>query len=207
MLEKTYDKPMKGESSKSFEKFTIYRDLSPDIRSIKKVAEIILDKDGIGKDREEYNLKFKRMEKSLEGLSLRWFWVERTLINDSERLIQEQKEHEREFKEVNRDLIDSFKMVINFSKKRLIDLNEEVVCKANGEKYSPLSLVKMAQDITTTLKTANEQIRLCFGLSTTNDNININANVNSEVELTGELSVEDRRERNEDYIREFIEGR
>ena len=137
------------------------------------------------------------MEKSLEGLSARWFWVERTLISDTKKLIREQEEHDKEFKEVNRDLIDSFKTIISSCNKRLVNLNQEIVLKVNGEPYSLAAIIKMTQDIATTLKIANEQIRLCFGLSTTNDHININAKVKAEADVTVNLLDNVKRKRKE----------
>lgn len=185
MKKKTYDKPMKGESTKSFKKFKIYDNLPPENRTIEKVAEILLEKEEkVTKSDKNYEPLLKKMITSLTNLSSRWFWVERSLMHDSEKLIEEQNKHKKEFDEVNKTLIECFKLIINSCKKRLIDLNNGLIFKANGEPYSQLSLVKMTYDITLTLKTANEQIRLCFGLSTDNKHVAFEGEVNQKLDVT-----------------------
>ena len=62
---KTYDKPMKGESAKSFKKFKIYDNLSPGERTLEKVAEIVLEEEGVKKSDENYNTKLKKLISSL----------------------------------------------------------------------------------------------------------------------------------------------
>lgn len=186
--EKTYDKPMKGESSKVFKRFMIYRNLSPDVRTIEKTADIILQDEGMKKSDENYESAHKKMVSSLGNSSSKWFWVARSLMYDNDLLIKEQLEHDKEFKEVNRELIDNFKEIIHYCNKQLNDLNNGVVKKSDGGDYSAMTLSKMVSDIAFTLKTSNEQIRLCFGRSTDNKHVNMDANVNTTV--SGKVDVD-----------------
>lgn len=179
--EKTYDKPMKGESAKSFKKYKIYEKLSPNERTIEKVAEIILEKDGVTKSDQNYATKLKKLISSLKNLSARWFWEIRSNLHDSDTLLKEAEKHEKEFEKVNETLIKCFKMIITSCENRLIKLNEGIPRKQNGAPYSFTTLVKMTYDIALTLQIANSQIRLCFGMPTDNTKIYHEANVNKNV--------------------------
>ena len=190
MTDKTYNKPMKYESADSFHKFTIFDNISPNERTIERAAEIILAEQGVTKSDQndetakKYEAELKKLISSLKNLSARWFWIERSLMHDSDKLIEQREKHKQDFDEINGVLIESFKLVIYSCKRRLEDLNEGLITKSNGEEYSPLSLVKMVYDITLTLKTANEQIRLCYGLSTDNKNIKFDGEVNKKLNIT-----------------------
>lgn len=184
MTDKPYDKPMKYESADSFHKFTIFDDISPNERTIEKAAEISLEEEGVTKSDEDYETLLKKRTSSFTNLSARWFWIERSLIHDTDKLTEQRQKHKKEFEDVNQILIDSFKQVIHLCKNRLDALNDDIVLKANGQPYSIMSLIKMTYDITLTLKTANEQIRLCFGLSTDNKHIAFNGEVNKKLTVT-----------------------
>jgi hypothetical protein len=184
MTDKTYDKPMKYESADSFQKFTIFDNISPDKRTIKKAAEISLEKEGVSNDDETYETLLKKRVSAFENLSARWFWIERSLMHDTDKLTEQREKHKKEFEEINQVLIESFKLIIYSCKNRLEDLNDGIALKVNGEPYSLRSLILMTSDITLTLKTANEQIRLCYGLSTDNKNIKFDGEVNKKLNVT-----------------------
>lgn len=169
--QKTYDKPMKGESAKSFKKYKIYEKLPPEKRSPKTVAEIILEEEGVTKDDPNYKNRYTKLVSSLKNLSARWFWVERSLMHDADELLKEAEEHKQDYKEVNNKLINCFKIIIDSCETRLIDINDNVPLKEDGSPYSIVTLIKLTYEITVTLKIANEQIRLCFGLPTDNTKV------------------------------------
>lgn len=184
MTDKTYDKPMKYESADSFQKFTIFDNISPDKRTIKKAAEISLEKEGMSNSDETYETLLKKRVSAFENLSARWFWIERSLMHDTDKLTEQREKHKKEFEEINQVLIESFKLIIYSCKNRLEDLNDGIALKVNGEPYSLRSLILMTSDITLTLKTANEQIRLCYGLSTDNKHIAFEGEVNKKLTMT-----------------------
>lgn len=187
---KTYDKPMKGESAKSFKKYKIYDNLSPEIRSIRKVAELLLEEEGMSKSDKNYENRLKKLISSLENLSARWFWEERSLMHDSDKLLKEAEEHEQEYKDVNGQLINCFKMIINSCEQKIIDINEGIPTKEDGSEYSIVTIIKLTYEIAVTLKIANEQIRLCFGLPTDNTKVYHEANVKTmTVEPTDTLEM------------------
>lgn len=196
--QKTYDKPMKGESAKSFKKYKIYDKLSPDVRSIKKVAETILENEGMSKSDKNYENRLKKLISSLENLSARWFWEERSLMHDADELLKEAEEHKQEYKEVNNQLIECFKMIINSCEKKLIEINESLPVKSDGSSYSIVTLIKITYEIAITLKIANEQIRLCFGLPTDNTKVYHEANVNKHISVGSTDTLEMIREVDEE---------
>ena len=187
---KTYDKPMKGESAKSFKKYQIYDNLSPEERSLEKVAEIILEKEGVTKSHPDYDTKIKKLVASLKQLSARWFWVIRSNLHDSNKLLKQAEKHEKEFEEVNETLINCFKIIINACERRLLELSEDIPLKKDGSPFAFTTIVKMTYDITLTLQIANGQIRLCFGLPTDNTKVYHEANVRTmNVEPTDTLEM------------------
>lgn len=196
--EKTYDKPMKGESAKSFKKYKIYENLSPDERTIEKVAVIILEKDSVTKSDQNYDTKLKKLISSLKNLSSRWFWEIRSNLHDSDKLLKEAEKHEKEFNEVNETLIQCFKMIISSCEKRLVKLNEDVPLKQNGTPFGVTTIVKMTYDIALTLQIANSQIRLCFGLPTDNTKVYHEANVNKNISVESTDTLEMIREVDEE---------
>lgn len=195
---KTYDKPMKGESAKSFKKFKFYDNLSPDNRSIKKVAEIILEEEGVTKSDTNYENRLKKLISSLTNLSARWFWEERSLMHDADKLLKEAEEHEQEYKEVNGQLISCFKMIIDSCESKLIDINEGIPTKEDGSAYSIVTLIKLTYEIAVTLKIANEQIRLCFGLPTDNTKVYHEGNINKSISVESTDTLEMIREVDEE---------
>lgn len=195
---KTYDKPMKGESAKSFKKYKIYDNLSPEVRSIRKVAEIILENENVSKSDKNYENRLKKLISSLENLSARWFWEERSLMHDADKLLKEAEEHEQEYKEVNGQLISCFKMIINSCENKLIDINEGIPTKEDGSAYSIVTLIKLNYEIAVTLKIANEQIRLCFGLPTDNTKIYHEGKINKHVSVEPTNTLEMIREVDEE---------
>lgn len=166
--EKSYDSKMRGESSKLFQRFIIYRNLPPEIRSIKKVCEI-LNRESSGNT--AHDNKFN--EKTLQKNSEKWFWVERAELYDHNKLLQEIQENESEFKEVSKDFKRIFKKILNFSDELLTRIID------NENDYALSTQIKMLQDMMNTLAKAHEQFRLASGRSTTN-----NTNYH-----TGELEV------------------
>lgn len=194
---KTYDKPLKGESAKSFKKYKIYDNLPPDTRTIKKVAEIIIEED-VSKSDKNYENRLKKLISSLENLSARWFWEERSLMHDADKLLKEAEKHKQEYKEVNGQLIKCFKMIIDSCEKKLIDVNENTPLKENGEPYSIVTLIKLTYEVAVTLKIANEQIRLCFGLPTDNTKVYHEANVNKNISVGSTNTIDIIREVDEE---------
>lgn len=166
--EKSYDSKMKGESSKSFQRFLIYRNLPPEKRTLKKVMEELCHQkspDSVKDNKVTIN--------SLKKNSERWFWVERAELYDHNKLLQEIQENESEFKKVSKDFKKLFKKILNFSDELLTRIID------NENDYALSTQIKMLQDMMNTLSKAHEQFRLASGRSTTN-----NTNYH-----TGELEV------------------
>ena len=79
---------MKGESSKSFQRFLIYRNLPPEKRTLKKVMEELCHQKS-----PKFNQDNKVTINSLKKNSERWFWVERAELYDHNKLLQEIQEN------------------------------------------------------------------------------------------------------------------
>ena len=182
MTKQTHDKPMKGESSKMFARFQIYVGLAPEERSYKKVAEIINEqhrgkKGNAGKNSQKVALK------TIENNAMKWCWKSRAELHDAQKLLEQMQQDKKDYKNITDEIIQSYKSVVHQCHTIVSDIAENPY-KTNGEPYSLASKIKMLYEVSVTLKTAHEQVRLAYGYSTTNNDIKLDANVSSEVEIT-----------------------
>lgn len=177
--DKTYDKPMKGESSKMFHRFQVFDSLPPEERSIKRTAEILNNEKNPKNSKNKKNSQ-KISEEALYKTSKKWFWSERSLLHDTDKRISQLEKHKQDFENVTDDLIKSFRDLVDYCKKLIEDIVENPL-KNTGEPYSLSTKIKMTYEVSITLKVLNEQIRLCYGYSTTNNDVNLNGAINASV--------------------------
>ena len=182
MVQKTYDKPMKGESAKMFSRFQIYLKLAPEERSYRKVAEILNstkydDFEGNRKNRRKISVT------TIENNAQKWCWKIRAELYDADRRIQQMEKDKEEFNAINDEIIKSYKSIVTQCKIMVQEIAEKPF-KTNGEPYSLASKIKMLYELSVTLKVANEQVRLSYGYSTTNNDVKLNANISGDVEIT-----------------------
>jgi len=201
MVQKTYDKPMKGESAKMFARFQIYLKLAPEERSYRKVAEILNEKSN-HKNSQNVNNRQKVTEETLRKNAEKWCWKIRAELYDADMRIQQMEKDKAEFNAITDEIIQSYKSIVTQCKNMVQEIAEKPY-KTNGEPYSLASKIKMLYELGATLKVANEQVRLAYGYSTTNNDINIDANVNADVGITTEEALKE----NEDSISRFISRR
>lgn len=182
MVQKTYDKPMKGESSKMFARFQIYVSLAPEERTYKETTKRI-NEEIIRKNSEDGRNRKIVSEKTIEKTGEKWCWKSRAELHDANKLLEQMERDKADFKNITDEIIESYKSIITQCKMIVTDIAENPY-KTNGEPYSLASKIKMLYEVSVTLKTAHEQIRLAYGYSTTNNDVNVNANVSGEVEFT-----------------------
>lgn len=194
--DKPYDKPMKGESSKMFHRFQVFDNLSPEERSIKRTVEILNNEKPPKNSKNKKNSQ-KVTEDAVYKTSKKWFWNERSLLHDADKRISQLEKHKQDFENVTDDLINSFKELVSYCK----DLINEIVnnpLKTTGEPYSLSTKIKMTYEVSITLKVLNEQIRLCYGYSTTNNDVNLKGEVNTHVAIESTNTLEMIREVDEE---------
>lgn len=200
--EKSYDSKMKGESSKLFQRFLIYRNLPPEKRTLKKVMEELCHQkspDSVKDNKVTIN--------SLKKNSERWFWVERAELYDHNKLLQEIQENESEFKKVSKDFKKLFKKILNFSDELLTRIID------NENDYALSTQIKMLQDMMNTLSKAHEQFRLASGRSTTNNTNYHTGELEVNNKIVGEENIfehtDEELERiltiNDDFNEEFVD--
>ena len=184
--DKTYDKPMKGESAKMFARFQIYDNLPPHERNLQKVVDII------NKNRQK-SAKSKTTKKityaAVEGSSTKWFWQERSQLHDIDKRLEQLEKDRTNFNKTNKQVIENLRDIINHCNKLIHEIMANPL-KVNGEPYSLASKIKMLYEITNTLKIANEQTRLCYGYSTTNNDVKLNADINTKIESKSTNTIE-----------------
>lgn len=203
MVQQTYDKPMKGESAKMFARFQIYVSLAPEERTYKKVAEIInsknLDDDGQNKKNSK-----QISESTLRSNAEKWCWKSRAELHDAQKLLDQLKQDKKDYKGITDEVIQSYKNIVHQCHNIVTDIAENPY-KTNGEPYSLASKIKMLYEVSVTLKTAHEQVRLAYGYSTTNNDIKLDANVSGEVEITKDF-FKDKEAYSTDDVKDMLFG-
>ena len=159
-------KRMKGETAKSYDMRTIYMDLPPKERTISKTIEIYY---GVTKNDKEY----KKLLSQTTNLSSRWLWKQCAEINDAEKRIEQLKLKAKHTEDVNELILKIIENEIYKIKDMLEDVNNATNLK--GEAYSLKTKIEMKRNLILNLKDVNEMFRLCSGLSTTNNDVNLKA--------------------------------
>ena len=203
MVQQTYDKPMKGESAKMFARFQIYVSLAPEERSYKKVAEILNEKSS-HKSSQNGNSRKKITEESLRKNAEKWCWKSRAELHDAQKLLDQLEQDKKEYKGITEEVIQSYKNIVHQCHNIVTDIAENPY-KTNGEPYSLASKIKMLYEVSVTLKTAHEQVRLAYGYSTTNNDIKLDANVSGEVEITKDF-FKDKEAYSTDDVKDMLFG-
>ena len=157
-------KRMKGETAKSYDMRTIYMDLPPKERSIPKTIEIYY---GVTKNDKEY----KKLLSQTTNLSSRWLWKQCAEINDAEKRIEQLKLKAKHTEDVNELVLKIIEDELYNTKDMLKEVNTAINIK--GEEYSLKTKTEMKRNLILNLKDLNEMFRLCSGLSTTNNDVNL----------------------------------
>ena len=200
MVQETYDKPMKGESAKMFARFQIYVSLAPEERTYRKVTEII---------NSDINRQNKKNSKKISESTIRtnaekWCWKSRAELHDAQKLLEQLEQDKKDYKGITDEVIQSYKSIVHQCHNIVTDIAENPY-KTNGEPYSLASKIKMLYEVSVTLKTAHEQVRLAYGYSTTNNDIKLDANVSGEVEITKDF-FKDKEAYSTDDVKDMIFG-
>ena len=171
-------KRMKGETAKSYDMRTIYMDLPPKERTLSKTIEIYY---GVTKSDQDYN---KLLSKT-KNLSARWLWKQCAEINDAEKRIEQLKKKAKHTDDTNELILTIIENEIYNIKDMLEEVNTATNLK--GESYSLKTKIEMKRYLILNLKDVNEMFRLCSGLSTTNNDVNLNGFI--EMQAKAEINV------------------
>ena len=157
-------KRMKGETAKSYDMRTIYMELPPKVRTISNTIEIYY---GVTKNDKEY----KKLLSQTTNLSSRWLWKQCAEINDAEKRIEQLKLKAKHTEDVNELVLKIIEDELYNTKDMLKEVNTAINIK--GEEYSHKTKTEMKRNLILNLKALNEMFRLCSGLSTTNNDVNL----------------------------------
>lgn len=165
----SYDKKLPRESEVSFQKFLLYRGLLPHERSLRKVTEQIIE------DNEDYD----RTYRALNQLCSKWSWVDRCKLYDADRQLELARKRADKFNEFNEIMLDNTDGLIRYANNLLGEVIKNPV-KENGERYSLLSRIRMANDVSKLLKESNELACNITGRPSEYKELNVNADVSEQ---------------------------
>ena len=114
------------------------------------------------------------------------------------------EQDKKDYKGITDEVVQSYKSIVHQCHNIVTDIAENPY-KTNGEPYSLASKIKMLYEVSVTLKTAHEQVRLAYGYSTTNNDIKLDANVSGEVEITKDF-FKDKEAYSTDDVKDMIFG-
>lgn len=154
--------PLPHEPAKSFNEFTGIRDRKPHKRTYRLVAEDNLKAKGIIKTHNNYNNELKKELNRLLKLSEKWRWQERFKLYDIDKQIELIKKRDDTFYGMNKALLDIVEGLIKYANNLLAELINGNATKKNGDEFSLGTKIKMLNEITSVIKTANELLcNLC----------------------------------------------
>lgn len=158
----------KGESDLSYSRFCIYKDLSPEKRSLQNVVEIL--KKMTKSDQNSPPNKKIPSETALKNMSQKWRWVERARLYDAHEQLKESLKYEKEFTKENKKIINLIKKLINFCE----DILEDII--NNNNDYALTTRLSLLSTLMGIIDRANFNIRTCYGKPAKyNDELNVNS--------------------------------
>lgn len=172
----------KGESSKSFAWFKIYRNLGP-LRTFQKVIDYIENQPKQTKTlpNNQNKLPTPTVNK-LKNLSYKWEWSKRCTAWDNYHDEQEQLQYNEAYKKTKDRLIDMGNDILDVTENILDELNDDERSQATSKAHAVKSLSDSFEKTTKT-------VRLLYGKSTeikdgkTDLKADVEANVKTDVEL------------------------
>lgn len=174
---KSWQKRMKGESSKKYSRFREFLKIPPNKRSLQELFNRLNAKNIKNSD-DKPIVSMSALEKD----SSKWMWNERAKLHDVEKAIQDEEDSENEYTETNDNV-----------KKRLIemlDFAHELFqkIKENDNDYALTTVVKLFNEVTAIIDRLYLDYRLACGRST-NNNYNENKN-ETKLDLLAQLNLE-----------------
>lgn len=171
----------KGETSKAFNRFLVYRNFAPENRSLGNVHKYLKSQNTEGKD---------PTLSSIENMSSRWNWDERARLYDLNVNLEEKLANDSDFKSVNGDNKELWKKYLGFA-----DTVADDIIK-NENNYALSTLVGLFNNLVNSTDRIHHNLRLAYGRST---NINetsvdavLDANVEAEVENKNITTLSDK---------------
>jgi methionine synthase II (cobalamin-independent) len=174
----------KGESSKSFAWFKIYRNLGP-LRTFQKVIDYIENQPKQTKTlpNNQNKLPTPTVNK-LKNLSYKWEWSKRCTAWDNYHDEQEQLQYNEAYKKTKDRLIDMGNDILDVTENILDELNDDERSQATSKAHAVKSLSDSFEKTTKT-------IRLLYGKSTEikDGKTEVNAEVEAKVEKDTRLET------------------
>ena len=178
-----------------FKRFLVFRDLGPQ-RTLKKAYEKIIENPKLSQEcRADEKFTFEAIKKNSQN----WQWVARAELFDANNLLKQQKENEDKYKETTNELITQMNIIVKFLNNVLNSIFQGPT-KVDGTPYALPTVIKMIKDVVEILKVCNEQIRLCCGYSTTNNDVNVAGAIEVEAEVIDVTPLNERLANYENYF-------
>lgn len=182
--------PLPNEPAKSFNEFAQIRDRKPHKRTYRLVAEDNIQTKGIIKTHKNYNRELKKELNRILKLSEKWRWQERFKLYDLDKQIELMKKREYTFYGMNKTLLDIVEGLIKYANNLLAELINGNAVKKNGDEFSLGTKIKMLNEITSIIKTANELLCNLCGRPSEYAKLDINADVDIGKKETEEEKLE-----------------
>lgn len=173
---KSWQKRMKGESTKMYDRFREFLKIPPNKRSLPRLQEK-LNKELV-KNPEEKPISLGTLEQNAH----KWFWTERAKLHDIEKAIHDEEDSEEEYTETNNKVKERLIEMLDFAH----ELFQKI--KENPNDYALTTIVKLFKDVVDIIDKLYVDYRLACGRSTTN---NYNENkTETKIDLLAQLELE-----------------
>lgn len=168
----------KGESAKAYYRFKVFLELPPEKRTLEKTLEQLNKTEQNSSDNKKITLS------SLKHMSTKWAWMERASLYDSNLILKEMEENNKEFNKTNKEFKKVFTETLSFANDLLKQLMENVSDNALSTR------INMLNTLMNVLDALYRNYRLACGRSTRITESTVDANVDANVEaIIGEENI------------------
>ena len=195
--------PLPHEPAKSFNEFKQIRDRKPHKRTYRLVAIDNLKAKGITETHQNYNRELIKETNRLKKLSEKWRWQERFKLYDLDKQIELMKKRDDTFYGMNKTLLDIVEGLIKYANNLLAELINGNATKKNGDEFSLGTKIKMLNEITSIIKTANELLCNLCGRPSDYTKMELEGLIDINAKVTGNLTLAEEEAKADEYFKQL----
>ena len=191
---------MPRETQKSFTEFKAVRDLPPQQRNLRKVAEHNLQEQGVCQNRSDYDKLLKREHSRLQKLSERWKWFLRFELYDHDKQLELMQKQDATFYNMSNVLIDIIEGLLKYANNLLAEVISGT--KVDGEPLATGTKIRYTKEITDILKNSHDLLCKACGRPSEYTKLAVDANLGGTLEVKETKTEEELLEEYEDYFKQ-----
>lgn len=191
------------ETNKSFHEFCKIRDRKPHKRTYRLVAEDNLKSKGLTKNDKNYDKELKKEISRLTSLSNKWRWQERFKLYDLDKQMELMQKQDDTFYGMNKALLDIVEGLVKYANNLLAELINGNAHKKNGDEFSLGTKIKMLNEITSVIRSANELLCQLCGRPSDYTKMELEGLIDVNAKVSGDLTLAEEEAKADEYFKQL----